>query len=234
VGELLAAVGLGIGATITPCILPLYPAFLAYLTGATTLAAAAPASGGTTLTRGRLAPIAAAALVWAGVVLGMVAIGALLAVLSVSLGSVLAWVLPVADGMLILLGLLLLAGRNPFARLPQISPRGLGAAGPAVGALLYGLLFAPIALPCSGPFLIGIFLLSFSIADAAQQLVFFAFFGIGFGLPLFVLGTLGQVRGAQLARALVRWERPLQLLIGAALVFIGVWDLRENWRNIVG
>ena len=42
------------------------------------------------------------------------------------------------------------------------------------------------------------------------------------------------VRGAQLARAMVRWERPLQVVIGAALIAIGVWDLRENWRNITG
>ena len=228
-GELLTAVGLGIGATITPCILPLYPAFLAYLTGATT--AASPISGATPAPR--LAPIAAAALVWAGVVLGMVAIGALMAALSVSLGSVITYLLPVADALLILLGLLLLAGRNPFARIPQVSPRGLGAAGPAAGALLYGLLFAPIALPCSGPFLVGIFVFSFSLADVAQQMAFFAFFGIGFGLPLFVLGALGQVRGAQLARALVRWERPLQVVIGLALVLIGAWDMRDNWRNIV-
>ena len=33
-GELAGAVVLGMGATITPCILPLYPAFLAFLTGA--------------------------------------------------------------------------------------------------------------------------------------------------------------------------------------------------------
>ena len=75
---------------------------------------------------------------------------------------------------------------------------------------------------------------SLSIEDVAQQLAFFVFFGIGFGLPLFVLGALGQVRGAQLARALVRHERPLQLVLGAALVAIGAWDLSENWRNIVG
>ena len=31
-GELLIAVAAGIGATITPCVLPLYPSFLAYLT----------------------------------------------------------------------------------------------------------------------------------------------------------------------------------------------------------
>jgi cytochrome c-type biogenesis protein len=232
VGELLTAVGLGVGATITPCILPLYPAFLAYLTGATTIAAAAP--GAAAAAGPRLSPIAAAGLVWAGVVLGMAAIGAVLAALTLSFGSVLRYLLPAADGLLILLGVLLLLGRNPFARLPQISPRGLGSAGPVFGALFYGLLFAPIALPCSGPFLVGIFAYSLSIGDAAQQLAFFGFFGIGFGLPLFVLGALGQARGAQLARALVRWERPLQLVLGVVLVAIGVWDLRENWANIVG
>jgi hypothetical protein len=42
------------------------------------------------------------------------------------------------------------------------------------------------------------------------------------------------VRGAQLARTMVRWERPLQVVLGVALVGIGLWDLRENWRNIVG
>lgn len=232
-GELIGAIGLGIGATITPCILPLYPAFLAYLTGATTVAAATP--GGAVAAGGpRLTPIAAAALVWAGVVIGMVAIGAVLAGLAVSLGSVIRYLLPIADGLLILLGVLLLTGRNPFARLPQISPRGLGSAGPAAGALLYGLLFAPIALPCSGPFLISVFVFSLSIGDVAEQLLFFLFFGIGFGLPLFVLGALGQVRGAQLARAMVRWERPLQVVIGVALVAIGLWDLRENWSNITG
>jgi cytochrome c-type biogenesis protein len=233
VGELIGAVGLGIGATITPCILPLYPAFLAYLTGATTVAAGA---GGEVLSDAprRLPPLAAAALVWAGVVLGMAAIGAILAALTLSFGSVLRILLPLADGLLVLLGILLLLGRNPFARLPQISPRALGNAGPAAGALLYGLLFAPIALPCSGPFIVGIFAYSLSIGDAAQQLAFFVFFGIGFGLPLFVLGALGQVRGAQLARVLVRYERPLQLVIGAALVIIGVWDFNENRQNIFG
>jgi cytochrome c-type biogenesis protein len=231
VGELVGAVGLGIGATITPCILPLYPAFLAYLTGATTVAAPSEA---VTLRAPRLSPIAAAALVWVGVVVGMAAIGGVLAALTISFGSVIRYLLPLADGLLILLGALLLLGRNPFARLPQISPRGLGAAGPAAGALLYGLLFAPIALPCSGPFIIGIFVYSLSIGDAVEQLAFFGFFGIGFGLPLFVLGALGQARGAQLARALVRWERPLQIVIGVALVLIGAWDFNENRANIFG
>lgn len=230
-GELLGAVALGIGATITPCILPLYPAFLAYLTGS----GAVMAGDGTVAARPvSLPPLAAATLVWAGVVSGMVLIGALFAAFSASLTPFIRFVLPVADGLLILLGILLLLGRNPFARLPQVSPGALGRGGPAAGAFGYGLLFAPIALPCSGPFLVGIFAFSLTLGDVVGQLAFFLAFGIGFGLPLFVLGLLGQARGAQLARALVRQERPLQLVMGAALVVIGAWDLAQNLPTALG
>lgn len=218
-GELIGAVALGIGATITPCILPLYPAFLAFLTG----------SQG----RRSLPPIAAAALVWAGVVIGMVVIGAVFALLSASLSRFIGVILPIADAILIILGLLLLLGRNPFARLPQLAPAALGRGGPAAGAFAYGLLFAPIALPCSGPFLVGIFAFSLTIGDVVDQLAFFFAFGIGFGLPLFVLGLIGQARGRDLARALVRWERGLQVVIGVALVAIGIWDLSQNMDNLL-
>lgn len=219
-GELVGAVALGIGATITPCILPLYPAFLAFLTG----------SDG----RSTVPPVAAAALVWAGVVIGMVLIGAVFAVLSVSLSRFIGVILPIADALLILLGLMLLLGRNPFARLPQLAPAALGRGGPAFGAFAYGLLFAPIALPCSGPFLVGIFAFSLTIVDVVDQLAFFLAFGVGFGLPLFLLGLVGQARGRDLARALVRRERVLQVVIGLALVVIGAWDLFQNLPNLLG
>ncbi|MGH2463144.1 MAG: cytochrome c biogenesis protein CcdA, partial [Candidatus Limnocylindria bacterium] len=229
----LGAVAAGIGATVTPCILPLYPAFLAYLTRQSP-SSADPGGASMAIDRPALAPAVAAALVWAGVVVGMVAIGALIAALATPLGDFNRVVLPVADGLLIALGALLLAGVNPFARLPQPSPSALGSHGPTLGAFLYGLLFAPIAVPCSGPFLVGIFAFSLTIGDALGRLAFFVSFGIGFGLPLFVLGSLGQVRGAQLARAISRWERPLQLVLGAALVAVGVWDLTVNLPLFLG
>lgn len=224
-GELAGAVALGIGATITPCVLPLYPAFLAFLTGS---------RPGALETRPALPPVAAAALVWLGVVVGMVAIGGLVALLSLSLSRLIGVILPLADVLLVVLGVLLLLGRNPFARLPQLAPASLGRGGPAVGAVAYGLLFAPIALPCSGPFLVGIFAFSLTIGDALDQLLFFLAFGIGFGLPLFVLGLLGQARGRQLATLLVRYERPIQVVIGIALIAVGLWDLSINAGAILG
>jgi cytochrome c-type biogenesis protein len=229
VGELLIAVSAGIGATITPCVLPLYPAFLAYVT-----APAAVTVGGPIEPRPRPPAAVAAILVWLGVVMGMVAIGAVLASLSLGLGSVLRVLVPVADVVLIILGLLLIGRRNPFARMPQPSPAGLGRAGPFAGSFLYGLLFAPIALPCSGPFLVGIFVASLTLADAARQLLFFGAFGVGFGLPLLALGLVGQVRARELALAIVRWERPIQIMLGTALVVIGAWDLWINLPQAIG
>jgi cytochrome c-type biogenesis protein len=223
----------GIGATVTPCILPLYPAFLAYLTSGAQRSSALT-GGSVVIARPGLPPALAALVVWAGVVVGMVAIGALIAVLAAPLGDFNRVVLPIADGLLIALGVLLLLGVNPFARLPQPSVAALGGRGPAVGAFLYGLLFAPIAVPCSGPFLVGIFAFSLTIGDALGRLAFFVSFGIGFGLPLFVLGSLGQVRGAELARAISRHERLLQVVLGAALLAVGVWDLTANLPRIVG
>ena len=230
-GELAIAVAAGIGATITPCVLPLYPAFLAYVTAPQP---AMTAAGGMVAASPRPPPALAAVLVWVGVVVGMVAIGALLAALSLGLGPVLRVLVPVADVLLIALGVLLLFGRNPFTRLPQLAPASLGRGGPIAGSFLYGLLFAPIALPCSGPFLIGIFVASLTLGDALRQLGFFAAFGVGFGLPLLALGMVGQVRARELARVMVRWERQLQIVLGLALVAIGAWDLWVNLPQVIG
>jgi cytochrome c-type biogenesis protein len=227
--ELLIAVSVGIGATVTPCVLPLYPGFLAYITSPQV--AAATGAGEASLGR-RPPPAVAAILVWFGVVVGMVLLGALLALLSLSLTRVLGVVLPAIDLVIMGLGLLLIAGRNPFARIPQPSAASFGGGGPYVGSFLYGLLFAPIALPCSGPFLIGIFVASLTIGDAVRQLAFFAAFGVGFGLPLFAIGLVGQARGRQMAAAIVRWERPIQLVLGVILVAIGLWDLSNNLANL--
>jgi cytochrome c-type biogenesis protein len=173
--------------------------------------------------------------VWAGVVVGMLAIGAAIAAIAVPVGSFNRIVVPVADLLLIGLGIMLLAGINPFVRLSRLIPAAGGRErGPVAGAFLYGLLFAPIAIPCSGPFLVGIFAFSLTIGDAVGRLAFFGVFGLGFGLPLFLLGTLGHARGAQLARLLVRYERPLQLIMGAALLAVGIWDLTLNLPLILG
>ena len=38
----------------------------------------------------------------------------------------------------------------------------------------------------------------------------------------------------ELARAMVRWERPIQVALGVALVAIGAWDLWVNLPQVLG
>jgi cytochrome c-type biogenesis protein len=231
----IGAFAAGIGATVTPCILPLYPGFLAYLSSRRP-ASTVPigASGADAAEHRALPPALAAFIVWAGVVAGMVAIGAAIAAISAPLGDLNRVVLPIADGLLIVVGALLLVGVNPFARMPQPTSASFRGRGPAVGAFLYGLLFAPLAVPCSGPFLVGIFAFSLTIADALARFAFFVAFGIGFGMPLFLIGSLGQLRGASLARTVSRHERAIQIVLGGALLAVGVWDLSVNLPLILG
>ncbi len=100
----------------------------------------------------------------------------------VPVGSVLVYLLPLADLLILLLGILLLLDLNPFKTLPQIQLPVLRH--PYGNAYVYGLLYGPIALPCSGPMVVSIFALSFTVGEAFNQLWVFLWFGLGLGVPL--------------------------------------------------
>ena len=214
---MLTSLGLGLLASASPCILPLYPGYLAYLSGAH---AGAGSKGRYFL----------GFFVLAGVLSMMLALGLLIALLSVSVGRALSVVIPLADLLLITLGLLLLADKNPFKALPQIQVPVLR--NPFFNAFVYGLLYGPIALPCSGPLVVGIFAISLTAAEAFSKLNVFLWFGLGFGLPLLALSLLS---GA-LQRTITRWfaqnARLVNIAGGLLLVGIGIYDLWLNWELI--
>jgi cytochrome c-type biogenesis protein len=126
---------IGLLATTSPCVFPLFPGFLAYISGSRH----DPAAGaGTRYFLGFF--------VLAGVLTTMLALGGLIAALSISIGRALSVVIPLADLLIITLGIALCLDRNPFKGLPQI--RIPVVSHPFANAFLYGLLYGPIALPC--------------------------------------------------------------------------------------
>jgi cytochrome c-type biogenesis protein len=205
---------LGLLATMSPCVLPLFPGFLAYLSGQTE-------SG-----RGRFKYFLGF-FVLAGVLTMMLALGGLIALLSVPTGSVLVFLIPIADALILILGLLLLLDRNPFVYLPQIQTPVL--THPLINAYIYGLLYGPIALPCSGPLVVGIFAYSFTAGEAIDKLWTFLWFGLGFGLPLLVLSFLAGGLQQQLTRLFARHSRIINIVGGVLLVGIAIFDLYTNW-----
>jgi cytochrome c-type biogenesis protein len=208
---------LGLLSTTSPCVLPLYPGFLAYLSG--------QSETGSTKLRYFLGLF-----VLAGVLSMMIALGGLIAALSVSIGRVLAFIIPVADAVILLFGVLLLLDRNPFKSLPQIQVPVLRH--PLLNAYLYGLLYGPIALPCSGPLLVGIFALSFTVEEAFSKLWVFVWFGLGFGIPLLLLSLLSGVFQRRLTSFLARHSRIINVFGGLLLVGVAIYDLTLNWRML--
>lgn len=165
--------------------------------------------------------------VLAGVLVSMLALGALIALLQVAVGEVLVFVTPIADLVVIALGVAMVLGANPFARLPMIGVGG-GERSPVASALVYGLLYGPIALPCSGPLLVGIFTLSLTVDSFAEKILFFLVFGLGFGVPLLVISLLAQGRQAALLGVFTRNYRVIGRVAGAVLIAAGLWDLSVN------
>src|SRR5512134_1433665 len=93
---ILTSLSLGLLATTSPCVLPLYPGFLAYL------------SGGQERLQNKTSRYFLGFFVLAGVLTMMLALGGVIALLSISVGRALSIVIPIADAIIILFGILLL------------------------------------------------------------------------------------------------------------------------------
>ncbi len=218
-GELAAVFAAGLASAASPCLLPLYPGFLAYLS----------ANAGTL--SGRRASGLLGLLVLAGLLTTMVAVGLVLFLVAVPIGRVASYLVPVIDGFLIVLGLLLLAGRNPFNRLPGMQVPLVS--NPYAQAWIYGVMLGPIALPCAGPFLAALLAVSVGFGDAVARLGTFVVFGLGFGLPLVLLSLLAGTQQRAIVRFVLDRHRAIELISGAILIAVALYDLRESWDGIL-
>lgn len=217
---LLEAFILGNSAILTNvCILPLYPGLIAFL------------AGSAQNEQSRAATKWLGLLVLAGVLTLMTLVGWLLYVLQQSFGAILPVLLPVIYGIVILLGLLMLAGRNPFARLSTAKAPVLR--NPYISAYVYGLLLGPMTLPCAGPLIVGAFLLGAgSVGQLVDSLAYFFAFGFGFGWPLVLLPFIALPFQRRFTKWMTQNYTLLTRASGLLLVGIGVFgffvDLLPN------
>jgi len=207
------SLSLGLLATTSPCVLPLYPGFLAYISGRQEAL-------------GKVSRYLLGFFVLAGVLSMMLTLGGIIALLSISVGRALSVVIPIADLIIILLGILLLLNINPFKTLPQVQVPVLSH--PFVNAFVYGLLYGPIALPCSGPLVVSIFALSLTTAEFFSKLNIFFWFGMGFGVPLLALSFFSGAAQRWITRQFAKRAHLINLASGLLLIGIGIYDLISN------
>lgn len=206
-----AAFAAGALSFLSPCVFPLVPGYLSFLTGSS--AGEAGARTSTAVSR------AAAFALGFGIV--FVALGATASSLGQLLGENRKW-LEIAGGVLVLLFGLHMLGilrvslffrEARFHKLP--SPRGFW------GATLVGVAFGFGWSPCVGPLLGGVLTLAAGEGTASHGVMLLAIYAAGLAIP-FVLSAAALHRFL----AVSRWMRPylpwIERTGGAALAIFGI------------
>lgn len=233
-GPLLVAapIALAAGAVsfASPCVLPLVPGYLSYVTGMG--GADVAAAGGRRSLRSRTA--AGALLFVGGFSLVFIAYGALFGGLGALLRDHQRGLQEVFGAITIVLGLTFtgLLAAVPIAGREWRSHR-LPAAGLA-GAPLLGILFGLGWTPCIGPTLATVLTLaaSESTATAGRGALLTVFYCLGLGVP-FVLVALAFRRALGVLGVLRRHTRTLMLTGGLLLVTIGALEASGVWNSLV-
>lgn len=200
------------------CLLPLYPGLIAFLAGNSSNERIKGGSRWLGL------------LVLAGVLSMMLLVGFLLYVFSRSFGDVLPVLLPIVYGLVIVFGLMMLGGFNPFARLSAVQTPVFS--NPYATAYMYGLLLGPMTLPCTGPIITSAFAVGAgNFSQLADGLLYFLAFGLGFGWMLVVLPFLAM----SLQRRFTGWltvnYKLLTRFSGLLLLAIGLLGLYEYFTE---
>jgi cytochrome c-type biogenesis protein len=202
---------LGSSAILTnACMLPLYPGLIAFM------------ASNADNERTRRASKWLGALVLLGVLSMMLVIGLALHLLQQPFSGLLSALLPITYLIVIGLGALMLLGRSPFARLAQIQSPVFSS--PYLMAYAYGLLFAPMTLPCTGPVVTAAFLRGAASADVfAAEILYFLAFGLGFGWPLVLLPLAAPPIQRRFIGWLTRNHSVLTRASGLLLIGIGIF-----------
>jgi cytochrome c-type biogenesis protein len=208
---ILVPLGAGLAASLSPCVLPLYPGFLAYVAGSSEA-----------LKRGWVTGL----LVLAGVVSFMLALGLLVATLAVPTSVVNLIAIPLSATIVLLLGILLLCNVSVFERIPTIQLPGIS--NPYANAYFYGVLYGPVSFPCSAAFAISVFTLAVTATEFGLSVLAFLMFGLGLGIPLLVIAILGQRWQLAITRFFARNKSAVNRVSGALLVAVAVLILYDN------
>ena len=239
---LLAAFGAGLLSFISPCVLPLIPGYLSYVSGLSLdemrggTAAVASTAGGVAVAVA--APVARRRVVLASLafILGFsivfVTLGASASAIGQFLMSRLSILSRVAGGIIIIFGLhtmgvLRIEWLYQEKRVQTTKqPAGL------VGATLVGIAFAVGWTPCIGPILAGILAVAAAQDTVGDGVRLLSAYSLGLGVP-FLATALAIDRFYAAFAKIRRYYHAIEVVSGALLIAIGVLIFTNRFTIIV-
>jgi len=224
--SLVAAFGAGFLSFISPCVLPLIPGYISYISGMS-LEEMRTADAGA---RRRL--IAATLLFILGFSIIFMAMGASASAIGSFLEDNLRIVQKIAGVIIILLGLHL-AGLFRIGFLNR-DMRVQTARKPAtaLGALVVGMAFGFGWTPCIGPILGGILAIAGSKSTIGEGVLLLAVYSAGLGVPFF-LTSLAIDKFFAASSKVRRYYRAIELVSGVLLVLLGILMLTGRFTLII-
>ncbi|MER7131459.1 cytochrome c biogenesis CcdA family protein [Streptosporangium saharense] len=210
------AVAAGLVSFLSPCVLPLVPGYLSYVTGM---------SGDPR--RGRM--VAGTGLFVLGFAVVFVAGGAIFGSLGEALITNTAVITRVLGALTIVLGLAFMGvipGLQRDLRIHRVPAAGLA------GAPLLGVVFGLGWTPCIGPTLGAVLTLGLTEGSAGRGALLAFAYALGLGLPFLVAG-LAYRRALHTFKAVRRHSQLITRIGGAMLVTVGLLLVTGLWGELV-
>ncbi|HEY0582147.1 MAG TPA: cytochrome c biogenesis protein CcdA [Chloroflexota bacterium] len=224
---LVTALAAGMVSFASPCVLPLVPAYLGFITGRT--AEELKASHGNARTK-----IATLGLSFVG---GLAVIFALLGASASVLGQTLLQNLPLLwklGGILVvifglqMLGIVKIPLLFRTARLTELKPNSGGS---HAGAFVMGLAFGAGWTPCVGPFLAGLLGLASQQETVGEGVLLLLVYAFGLGIP-FLLAGLAVDRSLSVMRSIRPHMVTIERFSGVLVILMGVLLFTEQLTRI--
>lgn len=214
------AASAGVLAAFNPCGFALLPGYLAMFVGS-------PSPARDTVSRA----LVVATAVTAGFVGVFGAVGIAVTLLSLSLGPWLSVVTLVAGAVLLIMGLVQLAGRDVSVRVPRAR---LTVDSSPLGMVAYGVIYATVSLSCTLPVFIAAVVTAFVAPGAwwgTSALAALAY-ATGMGLVMAVLALVVGVLGRGALNRTRTWTRYVGRAAGLVVMLAGVYVLWYGWVEV--
>jgi len=219
----LVAFAAGLLSFLSPCVLPLVPSYVGFLTGMTL----------PEVTGRRRVALTHALLFVGGFSLVFVLLGASATALGRALNYYQVWLQRIGGALIILFGLLCLGVFNPRLlsqeRRLHLERKPVG----YLGSVLVGMAFAAGWTPCIGPVLGAILGLAATSADVSRGMLLLAVYSAGLALPFLIAAVAVDsfLDWFQRFRRFLPW---VMRISGVMLVFVGILLMTGEFTRLAG